>query len=254
MKIRLLGTGYGECKVKKFASKDFRRSGGVIVDSEILLDIPADIFEAADELGFSDLLDKIEAVFISHSHKGHFDVEALLKLASTRRISVFADKELLSLIPDLNNIEKIPAAPFKPIEFKNYKILPLPTNHATDIKKEICLNYVISKDKCLLYALDGGLLNMRAWQVLRQLKINAVIMDTAEELTEPTERMTFHGGYATNLIIKKIFTSAGVTNEKSRFVLSHIPSPKKRSVHEELSQIAAADGFAVAYDGYFLNL
>ena len=55
------------------------------------------------------------------------------------------------------------------------------------------------------------------------------------------------------LLLKKS-NSSSAANEKTRFILSHIPSPKKRSVHEELSERAREDGFTVAYDGYFLTV
>ena len=40
MKIRILGTGYGECKIKKKSSRDFRRKGGVFID-----DVKIDAFD-----------------------------------------------------------------------------------------------------------------------------------------------------------------------------------------------------------------
>ena len=254
MKIRMLGTGYGECKIKKFTSKDYRHRGGVLVDSEILLDAPCDIFEVADELGFSDMFDKTSAVFISHSHKGHFDAEVILKLANGKTLSVYADKEVLALIPDSENIIKNEAVPFRPIEHGAYKILPLPANHKTENRRERALNYVISKDKNLLYLLDGAFLHSDAFKLISELRFDAVIMDTACELLPPNKELMRHGSYDTNRLIKGILTSAGAANEKTRFILTHIPSPRKRSVHEELSAKASEDGFTVSYDGYFMNI
>ena len=250
----MLGTGYGECKIKKFTSKDYRHRGGVLVDSEILIDAPADIFELADELGFSDMFDSITAVFISHSHAGHFDADAIMKLARGKMLSVYADKELLALIPDSESIIKIEAVPFRAIEHGSYKILPLPANHRTENRRERVLNYVISRDKNLLYLLDGAFLHQEAFKLISELKFDAVIMDTACELSPPTAELMKHGSYDVNRIVKGILTSAGATNEKTRFILTHIPSPRKRSVHEELSARASEDGFTVAYDGYFMNV
>ena len=250
----MLGTGYGECKIKKFTSKDFRHKGGVLVDSEILLDAPADIFEIADELGFSDMFDKLSAVFISHSHKGHFDSEAIQKLAKGKSLAIYADKEVLSLIPDCDGIVKTEASAFRTIEHGDYKILPLPSNHKTDNKREKALNYIISKDRNLLYLLDGAFMHTEAFRVISELKFDAVIMDCALELQTPTKELMRHGSYATAKMIKGILTSSGAAGEKCRFILSHIPSPRKRSVHEELSALAKDDGFTVAYDGYFANI
>ena len=254
MKIRMLGTGYGECKIKKFTSKDYRHRGGVLIDAEILLDAPSDVFDVADELGFSDMFDKLTALFISHSHAGHFDADVVIRLAKGKTLSVYADKEVLSLIPDSENIIKTEAYPFRLIEHGDYKIMPLPANHKTENKRERALNYVVSRDRNLLYLLDGGFLHCDAYKLISELKFDAVIMDTAEELLPPRANLMKHGSYEVNRIIRGILTSAGATNEKTRFILTHIPSPKKRSVHEELSARAAEDGFAVAYDGYFINI
>ena len=254
MKIRILGTGWGECKVKKFTSKDYRHRGGVVVDSEILVDAPFDIFDAADELGFSDIFDKIKAVFISHSHAGHFDAETILKLARGKKISVYADKEVLSLIPDSDNLIKAEAYPFRLIEYGDYKIMPLPSNHRTENKRERALNFVVSRDKNLLYLLDGAFLHQEAYKLISELKFDAVIMDAKEELLPPSSELMRHGGYETNRIVRGILTSCGAAGDKTRFILSHIPSPKKRSVHEELSERAREDGFTVAYDGYFVTI
>ena len=95
MKIRMLGTGFGECKVKKKSSKDFRRRGGVLIDETILIDVPEDIFDVAEDLGFSDLFDKVSDVIISHSHTSHFSAETLVKLAKNGGVRVYATGKVL---------------------------------------------------------------------------------------------------------------------------------------------------------------
>ncbi len=254
MKIRILGTGYGECKIKKFVSKDYRRKGGMIVDGKLLFDAPGDIFDTADELGFSDMFDSLAAVFISHSHPGHFSPEALIKLARRRILPVLADKEVLSLIPDCENIKKIAIAPYMPIDLGAYHVIPLPAAHKTANIKERCLNFLIVSDKKLLYLLDGSLINSDYFWLLRLLKPDCYILDCAKELMPPDESFLYHGGYESLSMTKKMLIGAKAADEKTRFVLSHIPTSKKRSIHEELSALAKEDGFITAYDGYFLNI
>ena len=122
MKIRMLGTGYGECKIKKRSLKDFRRSGGVLVDERILLDAPIDIFNLADELGLSDLFDSVRDVVISHSHPSHFSPEAIMRLASKREISLYATGKVLDLVPDMPNIRKVKLSTSLPIEIGDYTL------------------------------------------------------------------------------------------------------------------------------------
>lgn len=254
MKIRMLGTGYGECKIKKFASKDFRRRGGVILDSKILIDAPEDIFDLADELGLSDILEGVGAVFISHSHKGHFSPEAIERLARRRELFVFADDNVLEAIPDAPTIIKTALSPFVPVELGGYAVTPLPANHETEEPTEQCYNFLFEGERTLFYALDGGFINAGAWHKLAAAKLDAVIMDCAAELEAPSVKLLGHCGYEMNKTLRGILISAKAATEKTRFILSHVPSPRRRSVHEELNANAAEDGFTVAYDGYFLNL
>ena len=251
MKIRLLGTGHAPFSKKKSVSKDLRRSGGVIIDEKILLDAPADIFEVADELGFSDMFDNVRDIFISHSHAGHFSTDALLRLAKHKRIRVFASDSVLSLIPENEKIEKVELLPYISIMLGDYRITPLPANHETEINDEVCLNFLISRDKTLFYGLDGGFLNSGAWKFLSETKIDALILDCTLELSPATKDALFHNNFDMIKIIRSVMLSASVITPGTRVVLSHIPFSKKRSVHAELSEAAGDFGITVGYDGYF---
>jgi len=85
----MLGTGYGECKLKKRTSKEYRGRGGVIVDDTLLIDAPADLLSVADELAMSDMLKTVTDIIISHSHEGHFCPEVIDKMAKKRKIRVY---------------------------------------------------------------------------------------------------------------------------------------------------------------------
>ena len=149
MKIRMLGTGYGECKTKKAASKDYRKNGGVLIDDSILIDAPLDIFEVADELGISDILTGITDVFISHSHPAHFHPDAISRLAKTNKIRVYATRPILSMIESHENIIAEEINPLQRTTISSYEVVALPTNHTTDIENEQCLNFLFLGDKSL---------------------------------------------------------------------------------------------------------
>ena len=250
----MLGTGFGECKVKKKSSKDFRRRGGVLIDEKILIDAPEDIFDVAEDLGFSDLFDKVTDVIISHSHASHFSAETIVKLAKNGGVRVYATGKVLDLIPDSSGIEKIKLSTSLPVQIGEYVLYSVQANHSTDIKGEMCLNFALSRDKTLLYALDGGGINFSAWKTLSQLKIDAVIMDCALENSEPSYALTFHNNAVTAKLFRDIFVSGGICEPTAKFVLSHIPTDRKRSVHDELTAAVRAYGMSVAYDGYFFSI
>ena len=256
MKIRLLGTGYGECKIKKLASRDFRRSGGVIIDDKLLIDAPADIFKAAGDLGFSDVLGGICNVVISHSHQGHFSPEAILRLAKKHTVNLYATDAVLRLIPqEAEGIRKIPLYPFIPVEVcEDYRIIPLPANHTTELEGEECLNFIIATDKTLFYALDGGYINYDAWRVIKEVRLDGVITDCALENTPISKECMYHNNIDAVKTMKELFSASEIAGEDTRFILSHIPSDKKRQIHDELLPIAREYGLSVAYDGYYFTL
>ena len=254
MKIRFLGTGYGECKIKKKTSKDYRKSGGVIIEDKLLIDIPLNIFEVADELGLTDLLSEITDVVISHSHPGHFSAEAISKLSEKKKLTVYATRQVLSLIPPSKNLTLYEISEFTKFSVLGYEIITLPTNHKTDIADEKCLNFIISDDKTLFYALDGGFINNEAFSVLKSFKVDVFVMETALESAPATEKNLYHNDIYTNTRIKDIFLSSKICHEGTKFILSHIPSSRKKAVSEELTPIAKEHALTLAYDGYFFRI
>ena len=254
MKIRMLGTGCGMCKFKKKTSKDFRRMGGVLVDEKILIDAPEDIFEMAEDLGFSDMFDKVSDIIISHSHEGHFSADTVVKLSQKGAVRVYATGKVLDLIPNTDRIEKIKLSTSIPTQIGDYTLYSLQANHSTDIKGEMCLNFVLSRDKTILYALDGGGISFSAWKTLSQLKIDAVIAECALELKEYSYASTYHNNAYAIKALREVLISGNICSEGSKFVLTHIPSDRKRSVHEELSAAVRAFSTYVAYDGYYFSV
>ena len=254
MRIRMLGTGYGECKNKKKYSKEFRGRGGVIIDDKILIDAPSDIFEVASTLGFDRLFDTVTDVLISHSHEGHFSPEALRKLSERKRLRVFASREVLARLSDAPNIEKYEIGVFMQFNIGGYTVCTLPSNHSTDSFTEECFNFLVMGDKNVLYALDGGFINKRAFHILKQVKLDCVICDAALDVQDTTERCLYHNDIMTLSKIKSIFESSGISGERTKYILSHVPTDKKREIHSELSPIAADYGMVLAYDGYFLRI
>ncbi len=254
MKIRLFGTGYGECKIKKKTSKDYRKSGGVLLDDGILIDAPLDIFEVAEELGITDLLSKVTDVFISHSHPAHFSADALTRLSEKKHINVYATRAVLSGIQPSYKLSLFEITEFTKFELLGYEVIALPTNHKTESTAEACLNFLFKGEKTLFYALDGGWINSDAFNVLKECALDAVIADCALEAAPATEKNLYHNDIYTVARIKEIFASSKISHENTRFILSHLPSPRKRAIHEELSPIAKELGLTLAYDGYFARI
>jgi len=250
----MLGTGYGECKLKSMATKDYRGRGGVLIDGFLLVDAPKDIHETAKWLGYDSMFEGVTDILISHSHPGHFSAEAISKIAKKRRVRLFASREVLRLVEENPNIEKYEICSFVQFALGKYKVLPLPSNHKTNILTEECFNFLIYSDKSLLYALDGGWINQRAFNLLDNVELDAIICDAALESLPPSEKNLYHNDVHTLGRIKEIFTGRGIVNDRTKIILSHIPTDKKRQIHDELTAIAKEYGMVVAYDGYFFAI
>ena len=254
MRIRFLGTGYGECKNKKKSSKEYRGRGGVIVDDHLLIDAPLDILESASELGLEEILNTVTDVIISHSHPGHFSPEAIYKLSHRKKLRVFASEAVLAMLAGAQNVEKYEIGSFMQFKVGQYTVATLPSNHTTENLSEECFNFLVMADKTLLYALDGGFFNTRAYNVIHTMHLDALILDGAIGTEAASARCMQHNSLDMLSKMKEILDGDGVTHEKTRFIISHVPTDKKLELHEVMSPIAQENGMTLAYDGYFARV
>ena len=90
--------------------------------------------------------------------------------------------------------------------------------------------------------------------MLKEIKLDCVISECALEAKDYSYLNMNHRNIDAVTEMKKIFVSAGILSEGARFLLTHIPTDRKRSIHEELLAIAAERGLTVTYDGYFASI
>ena len=253
MKFRFLGTGDGKCKVKRQSSKDFRRRPALLIDERLLIDPTSDIFDFAEFFSYDDLYDAVDSVLITHSHPSHLDPATLRALAEGKTLHVYATEAVLKKISDIPEIVGHALKPMVMYDVADYRIIALPAPHEAD-EDEVALQFVICRDKTLLYALDGGGIHYDAWWLLKRLHIDVAVLDCALGIAEPSANILEHGSLASATVCREILASAGVLGDQSRVILSHLPSDKTRSIHDELSAEASALGMSVAYDGFFLTV
>lgn len=255
MNLRFLGTGsLDTVRVRNKFSKDYRRFPTLLIDDRILIDPSADIFEFEESFMLSGLFDTVSDVFITHSHLDHFSITAIEALAAKRKINVYATECIIRELNCIDNVNFTVISPFMLVKIGNYSVIPLPSNHATENHDEIPLNFIIQADKTLFYALDGAFINPDAWRVLKELKIDVAVLDCDLDTQGYTAGCVNHNNLDMAEKIKQILLASSVANESTKFILSHIKSSKKRSIHEELSEAADSLGFRTAYDGYYLGL
>lgn len=254
--LRFLGTGaLGSVRVKNKFSKEYRRFPTLLIDEKILIDPSEDIFEFMESFMLGSMLDNVSDIFVTHSHLDHFSVSTLEKLAKTKKIRVFASSAMKDELIALKNVDYIEIAPFTIQRLDKYTVIPLPAIHKTDIPFEASLNFLIEVDgKNILYALDGAMIHPAAMEILKEIKLEAVILDCALGLDDYSDKSTNHNNLDMARIIRKILISCEAATDNTKFILSHIPSVKRRFIHDELCEAIGDSQFRVAYDGYFLGL
>ena len=255
MNLRFIGTGtLGSARIRNKLSRDYRRFSTLLIDERILIDPSADIFEFEENFMLGGLYLNATDVLITHSHLDHFSISAIEQLAAKRRITVFCDQTLTEALAAIPNVLTVGISAFSLFRIDDYEILPLPSNHTTDNKAEVAYNFVIQREKTIFYGLDGAWINAESWQILKALKPSCFVLECALANSDYSPACFYHNNLDMVKKIKSIIEEAGALSDGAKFIISHIPTSKKLSIHEELSSLCDECGIKVAYDGYFVSV
>ena len=254
--LRFLGTGgLGKARLKNKLSKDYRRFATLLVDEDLIINPTEDTFEFEDSFMLFGMLKGVKDVFITDSGLEHFSILALERLAGYGKIRVYASEKLRDEISTLDNVDFTAVSPFSLVECEGKRVMVLPANYKSDDPFEDSFNFLIDcGEKNIFYGLDGAWLNPSAWKVLREMKLDAVILDCAAGLEEYSENCINHNNLRMATEIRNVMLTSGVAEENTKFILSHIPTDKKRSIHEDMCLAVEETPFRIAYDGYFLGI
>lgn len=228
----------------------------MLIDDKIIIDPSEDIFELEESFMLSGLCDGVKDVIITHSHLGHFSACAIEHLAKKNSgLRVYAGAELRQELSEISGIEPISIYPFGIFKLCDYEVIPLPSNHVTEKVAEIPFNFLFRKEKTFFYGLDGGFINPSAWRVLRQAKPELLIIDCALGNLPTAEGCIYHNNLDSALKLRELLISCQSASESTRFILSHLPSEKRRELHEELTALVVDyPSVRIAYDGYYVTL
>jgi len=240
--------------------KNIRARSSICVDEELLIDIPPEVYLRSVELGVK--LGKIKYVLITHSHEDHFYFYELRlrrwpfvngKIESLRILCSEAVARTLRkhFRGEMRNLKVRVTAlkAFEEISLGAYRVTPIIAVHAVRNKYEIPLNYLIEKNgKYLLYACDTGPYTEETLNFLKDVKLDAVIIE-ATMGTESSSLWPYHMGFKEVITFKKWLVEKGVLEPGAPFVIthfSHITCP----LHEEMERMLKPYGVKVAYDGF----
>lgn len=252
--LLFLGTGAADW-TKPEPSGEFRGYSSVLVDRHILIDCCHASISKMEELGID--LSEVSDVFITHSHRDHFDKESILKLANARKqaskslLCVYADKSWVSsLLSDFSGSLVVkPTEAENAVKIADYTVLPLASNHMGDYEGETTVHYLFQNERvCWLYATDGAWMLNRTWLILRKYKMDCWIVDsTIGDGNEGDYRIFEHNSLPMIRIMAETMFKQGVLKKNAVIVLTHLA----RTLHPAHTQLekTLSIPFKVAYDG-----
>lgn len=277
MKVQILGTAaatamplpFCNCRVckesRKRGGKSFRKRSAALINDELLIDLSPDLCSMA-YIHHIDL-GKIRYLLQTHSHSDHFDAGHFVT-----RSSSYATQSLIHLdiicsrgtCDDMNHWIKENESDMdiydlhwqKDMNFDlhliragetlcigPYSITALDSMH--DERVEALIYLIEYEGKNILYGTDLKTINMKTWEILKNRKLDLVILDQ-------TYGEGFNAGGHLDAgqvvsIIGKIRELA-IINERTQIYATHI-SHEGNDVHETMEQLANKNGYHIAYDG-----
>ncbi|NLY61915.1 MAG: MBL fold metallo-hydrolase [Clostridiales bacterium] len=250
--ILFVGTGAADWQ-SPLPSGEFRGYASLLVDGLILIDCGSTTFDRMKDLEVD--WSAITDIFITHSHRDHFDINTINSLADAiykikgEIITLHIEESWATeIIPERFTINPLKVE--EEIQIGKYRILPLASNHKGDYKQEIPLHYLFFNGKVSwLYGTDGCWLLNRTWQILKEHTFDCWIVDcTIGDEHEGDFRIFEHNSLPMIRIMAKTFYKQGILKDNAWIVLTHLA----KTLHPGQDQLETKLDFPfkVAYDGY----
>ncbi|MCR4621309.1 MAG: hypothetical protein K5663_04435 [Clostridiales bacterium] len=238
MKLKFLGTGAADWAAPD-ASGEYRRLTSTLLDNSLLIDVTGPALDMLPDGA------EVTDVFFTHSHRDHFDPEALRALAPCR---VWAHESWADEISG-DGLTVTPLKVGEPVRAAGFTLTPLPSNHSTEREYETTLHYLIDKDSVrLLYATDGAWLLNYEYRFIRRLQLDAAVFDaTIGDGHDGDYRVFEHNSLPMLRIMTSTLKRTGILKPDAPVFLTHMA----RTLHPSQAELekAATPPFVVCFDG-----
>lgn len=244
-------------EAKRLGGPNLRARSSILVDGELLVDIPPDILSRVHSARID--LCNLRALLVTHSHPDHFSFHQLVfrrhpfALTEIEELTVVGSPVVAGLIRERYSdkledmkIELLPLEPFGTVQVGGCRVTSIEAVHKTDYPEETSYNYIIERGgKSLLYACDTGPYGDDVLDFLKDFEIDAAILECT---------MCFHTSkvFAYHMGFEEVFSLSKWLREHplragGRIIATHF-SHGSCPPHEELSGILGREGVEAAYD------
>ncbi len=183
MELLFLGTGAADWDpALATADMNFRRYSAALLEGDLMIDCGPCVYEYEKTFGAEGLYRGVRTLLITHSHKDHFNRDAIDRLCREAEgpVTVIGDRQIAGYLLPNPNMSFVAATPYEPMQLGAYEILPLFANHSTEDPAEQPLHYTVhqkEKDKCLFWGCDGAWILNRTYHVIRRMKFDCMVFD-----------------------------------------------------------------------------
>lgn len=247
--ILFLGTGAADWDINE-KSGFFRRNSAALLNSDLMIDCGAHIFDFAEDFADSTLYDGVTDIMITHNHYDHFNRESVLALAKKRKIRVFGDAQIEEALAGAENIEFIKVVPYSEQKIGRYLVIPMLANH--DIVADgdkFALHYIIKTPdgKTLFYGCDGAWLLRPTWNKMLEYKFDVMVFDCTVGDSDDW-RLFEHNTIPMLRTMLKEVREKEMIKEGGKAIASHLARTLHVS-HEETAKILEKLDMLTAFDG-----
>lgn len=229
---------------------DARRASAALLNGHVLIDCGMHVLDSLRIAGISPAV--ITDVFVTHTHKDHFNPENLQAIALAKRepLKVWASEE--AVLPPLDNVT---VNHMKKLETyavgEGIEVVGLYANHDPAYFPQ---HFLFKRDgKTFVYATDGAWFMLTSYYYLRNAKLDWFVVDATVGDYEGDYRMAEHNSIPMIRLMLPSLKTAGVIDDNTDVYLTHI-APSLHKPHAETVDIAAKDGMKVAYDGLSISI
>ncbi len=277
MNIIYLGTGAAEgipalfcnceyCRgVRQRGGKEIRTRSQILIDGELSIDFPPDVFSHARNFDLS----AVKYLLVTHSHMDHFYAHDFIlrgyKYAAAMTepvLHIFGNQEVMAVFGECTAREIKPAVrenivlhtvgAFEEIKFGAYTVYSLLAQHSS----EEPLLFLIEKDgKRILHLTDTGGLKEDSLQFLSEIgggPVDLIDFDCTFLYAE-TQPYARHMGLDENMRTLALLRKIGLADERTKKVITHF-SHNARPSPDLLARAEREYGVIAAYDGMSLSL
>ncbi len=250
--VALLGTGAADHQWNRYGEPGVRGSAMALLNRSVLIDYGATAEAALNRYAVTP--DQLTDLVFTHSHSDHFNPEATARLLAGHpgRLAVHASPEILARLAatvDPAGFTQCPLHPGAGFVAGGMRFTALPANHLLADPEEQAYHYLIEQDqKRLLYALDGAGFTKPEWLLIRNVRLDAMVIDCT--MARPGDWRIFeHNDLDTVVHLLKTLRNAKVVDDSTRVVLSHLAYTLWPESSEEAAAIVSGSGLELAFDG-----